>query len=72
MEDRTNMTREQVLRWMLHFGTGPTKVFTLKGTWADVELAWEYCAENGWLERMVGGGGVSYKLSPKALESLNE
>lgn len=66
------MSREQVLRWMLEFGTGWVSEELLFGTWADDELTWFACVANGWLDETVDDDmGDMLKLTPKALESLN-
>ena len=43
------------------------------GTWADNELTWFACVANGWLDETVDDDmGDMLKLTPKALERLNE
>ena len=64
--DRTRMSHEQILRWLLEFGTEPVHVNKLFSTWADEEVNWDANARNGMLDQDIKG----YKLSDKAIRRL--
>jgi len=64
--DRARMSHEQILRWLIEFGTEtvhPTKLFD---TWADEEVNWFENSCNGMLDQDIKG----YKLSDKAIRRL--
>jgi len=40
VDDASDMTAENVLRWLFEFGSGYVRCTELDGTWADAELTW--------------------------------
>lgn len=76
LEHEENISNEQILRWLVDFGSGWIDEEDLSGTWADAELFWAKNVDNGWLEdeqrRDKGLINYYYKLSQKALDKLKE
>ncbi len=72
----SNMTPRQVVDWLIEFGSDWVNSLNLSNTWADKELFWLGCAENGWLEHECRptkyGAPEYYKLTPKALALVKE
>jgi hypothetical protein len=69
------MTPDQVLQWLIEFGSGWVNARTLMGTWADTDLYWADCAVSGWLEIKdnTGEHGLDdLRLTDKALQLLKE
>ena len=66
------MKDEQILRWLIEFGSDWVYARLLALTWADRELHWRNCVEKGLLERKVDILRVYYRLTPKALERIDD
>ncbi len=66
--DSENMTKEQALQWLIEFGAF-AHVTDLSDTWADRELHWAGCVDNGWLTFTAGRG---FTLTPKTMTLIEE
>jgi hypothetical protein len=71
-KERQRMSKEQVLRWMLEFGTDDVSTALLHASWADKELHWASLDKHGWLEYSYNAPPYQVRLTEKAIKSLEE
>ncbi len=74
--DKSDMTPEHVLHWLIDFGSDWVSDVVLSATWADNDLFWHGCVKYGWLEHKatssLHGRPEYYKLTPQALALVKE
>jgi len=67
MSDENNkMTAEKAMRWLIEFGTDGVSTDVLLNTWANRELNWERCINEGLLEHTPR----SLRLAQKAIDLI--
>lgn len=72
-ERQSNMTKEQVMRWLVDFGSDWLSEETLHDTWVDHDFIWANLVRNGWLvDRGEMDIDREYKLTDKAIGKLKE
>jgi len=64
------MEREHILRWMFEFGGDWVDVETLHDTWAGRAFSWYEAYRDGYLDRTDTGNTALYKLTPYAINML--
>ena len=70
--DRSNPTADQLLLWLMEFGSDWVHENKVRDTWADKDLHWEILRDKGWIDIEDDYGYYLMKLTPKSLAFVQE